>query len=90
MSVDNVQSLPLDESYVVPRPVPQKQPCPRDAYIERHIAAKVILQSNPFKGYSGVIRAINGDEVADTELDVFSAVGIQMTQRHICQLYYMM
>ncbi|KAF7776708.1 hypothetical protein Agabi119p4_5101 [Agaricus bisporus var. burnettii] len=80
--------MPHNESYVLPRSIPQKQPCPRDKNVERYISSKVIIQSNPFKGYRGVVRSINGGGVADIELDLLRATGTQMTQQHICELYY--
>ncbi|EKM80530.1 hypothetical protein AGABI1DRAFT_91695 [Agaricus bisporus var. burnettii JB137-S8] len=88
LCVDDVQQKPHDESYVLPRSIPQKQPCPRDKNVERYISSKVIIQSNPFKGYRGVVRSINGGGVADIELDLLRATGTQMTQQHICELYY--
>lgn len=88
--MDDVQLVPHDLSVAVPRPVPQKLLNQNDTNLQRYVSSSVILQADPFKGYSGVIRSINGEGVADIELDTFRVTGVQMAQRHMFGLYFIM
>ncbi|XP_006462341.1 hypothetical protein AGABI2DRAFT_119204 [Agaricus bisporus var. bisporus H97] len=90
VSAGDVQEVLHDLSFAKPRPVSKKIPNQRQTSLQRYVSSNVILQTDPFKGYSGIIQYINGDGVADIKLDTFSVTGVQTAQRHVLELYFIL